>query len=172
MIEFKKASIEDAQEIVTLVNSAYRGESSQKGWTTEAHLLGGQRTDIAMIIEMICDPLSWIELALLNGKIEGCVNLKLKDHYLYLGMLTVNPEIQNQGIGKKLLDKVEELAHIQGLSEIRMSILKNRPELEAYYHRRGYTYTGAKEPFPENDPRYGLPMEKGYELFELSKKLK
>ena len=37
------ASAADAPALVDLINSAYRGESSKAGWTTEADLLGGQR---------------------------------------------------------------------------------------------------------------------------------
>ena len=39
--QIKIAIQADIPSIVALLNSAYRGESSMKGWTTEAHLIGG-----------------------------------------------------------------------------------------------------------------------------------
>lgn len=50
------ATIDDVKELNILVNSAYRGESSKIGWTTEADLLGGIRIDEARLIEMINKP--------------------------------------------------------------------------------------------------------------------
>ena len=46
------ATIDDVKELNILVNSAYRGESSKIGWTTEADLLGGIRIDEARLIEI------------------------------------------------------------------------------------------------------------------------
>ena len=153
MINFRKAEIKDSELISTLVNSAYRGESSKKGWTTEADLLGGQRTDAEKIQEMIEDPDSHIELAEKDNKLLGCVYLKKETPVLYFGMLTVNPTLQNQGTGKVLLNRIEELAQPWGMNTIRMTVISVRKELIEYYERRGYKRTGKTEPFPENDPR-------------------
>ena len=170
MINFRKAGINDSELISTLVNSAYRGESSKKGWTTEADLLGGQRTDAEKIQEMIEDPDSHIELAEKDGQMLGCVYLKKEKTVLYFGMLTVNPTLQNQGIGKILLNRIEELAVNWGIKTIRMTVISVRKELIEYYERRGYKRTGNKEPFPENDPRFGLPKTK-LEFHEFAKTL-
>jgi ribosomal protein S18 acetylase RimI-like enzyme len=171
MIEFKKAGPSDAEAIVRLVNSAYRGDSARVGWTHEADLLGGQRVDFNMIIEMMTEKNSSIELALEDHRIVGCMNLKFKNDYLYFGMLTVNPEIQNRGIGKKLLEEVERHARDLKIPEIRMTALRGRTELIEYYKRRGYDFTGNSEVFPD-DPRNGIPNRTDLLLLELSKKLK
>ena len=157
MMTYRKAEISDIPSLHLLVNSAYRGESSKKGWTTEADLLDGQRTDPDGLKEMIQDPHSRIELATDNDKILGCVYLKNEDECLYFGMLTVNPELQTQGIGKKLLQRVEELAREMKKNTIRMTVIGQRDELIAFYERRGYRRTGKTEPFPAHDPRFGLP---------------
>lgn len=172
MIQFKQAQLSDAQRISDLVNSAYRGDSSKKGWTTEADLLGGQRTDPEKIQEMIDSPTSRIELAL-NEKQEilGCVYLNQDSDSLYLGMLTVNPNLQAQGIGKLLLTHAEEVAKGLNLSQIKMTVISVRSELIAFYERRGYVNTGKTEPFPENDPRFGLPKTKGLIFQEFVKKI-
>lgn len=170
MIIFKKAEFSDAIQINTLVNSAYRGDSSRAGWTTEADLLGGQRTDPDGIIEMIKAPHSRIELALMGDEILGCVYISEEPNATYFGMLTVNPLFQNKSIGKMLLSRVEELAKESGKTTIRMTVISSRKELIEYYERRGFKWTGKVEPFPENDPRFGIPKTKIF-FHEFSKKL-
>lgn len=157
MTNFRKAEISDIPSLHLLVNSAYRGDSSKKGWTTEADLLDGQRTDPEGLLEMILSPDSQIELAYEENMILGCVYIKEEDNGLYFGMLTVNPELQTQGIGKKLLLRVEELAREKNKNTIRMTVIGQRQELIAFYERRGYRRTGKTEPFPDHDPRFGLP---------------
>lgn len=160
MIIFQKAHFLDAERISSLVNSAYRGEYSKLGWTTEADLLGGQRTDPDTIRNIISDPKSQIELALENNEILGLMEIKKEIEYIYFGMLTVNPVLQNKGIGKILLIRLEELARNWSYKKIRMTVLSQRTELIEFYERRGFKFTGETEPFPEDDPRFGLPKTK------------
>lgn len=160
MVTFRKAELNDIEKLHLLVNSAYRGDSSKKGWTTEADLLGGQRTDPEGLREMINTPDSQIELALSEGVILGCVYLRNDSDAVYFGMLTVNPELQTQGLGKQLLSRVEELTRAWGKNTIRMTVIGQRHELIAFYERRGYQRTGRTEPFPDHDPRFGLPKTK------------
>jgi GNAT superfamily N-acetyltransferase len=160
MITFRKAEIEDVENLSLLVNSAYRGDSSKAGWTTEADLLGGQRTDPEKLKEIIQEPNARIELAFENGDLLGCIYILRESESLYFGMLTVNPTLQNKGTGKLLLNHLEELAKEWKINKIRMTVISVRQELIAYYERRGYKWTGKTEPFPENDPRFGLPKTK------------
>jgi GNAT superfamily N-acetyltransferase len=173
MISFRTAVAPDALEIVALVNSGYRGESSKQGWTTEADLLGGQRTDRDKILEMIAAPDSRVELAFdVGGAVMACVHLKKEaDGSCYLGMLTVDPARQSAGIGKALMARSEEIARTWGCRRMRMTVIAVRAELIAYYERRGYAKTGATEPFPEGDPRFGLPKVAGLMFAELVKPL-
>jgi len=90
-------------------------------------------------------------------KFLDAFNIKREEDQLYFGMLTVNPELQTQGIGKKLLLRVEVIAQELGLKTIRMTVIGQREELIAFYERRGYRRTGKTEPFPDHDPRFGLP---------------
>lgn len=160
MTLFRKATIHDAPLINTLVNSAYRGDSSKKGWTTEADLLGGQRTDEEVLTNMILDENGHIELLIEDDEILGCVYLHKGSEALYLGMLTINPTLQASGHGKKILTRSEELAQEWEFKEIKMTVISARTELIAYYERRGYFKTGKTEPFPDNDPRFGIPKVK------------
>jgi len=145
-----KATLQDIPALNILINSAYRGETSKKGWTTEAHLLEGKRTNEEELTQTILDPKNTILKFTENDKIIGSVLLVKKEHQLYLGMLTVSPELQNSGLGKKLLAEAENHAKTIGLSSIIMTVISVREELIAWYKRRGYVDTGKREAFPED----------------------
>jgi ribosomal protein S18 acetylase RimI-like enzyme len=152
----------DIASLNTLINSAYRGEFSKKGWTTEAHILEGCRTTEAELLEIIQDKHNTILKYSENNKIIGCVLLKAKENELYLGMLTVSPELQNSGIGKKLLHQAEVFAAELGLPKIVMTVISVREELISWYKRNGYVDTGSREPFPVSDvfnPTTQEPLE-------------
>jgi ribosomal protein S18 acetylase RimI-like enzyme len=146
-----KALLQDIPALTILINSAYRGESSKKGWTTEAHLLEGKRTDEEEMTEIFSDPKNTILKFTENDKIVGSVLLVKKENQLYLGMLTVSPDLQNGGIGKKLLAEAENHAKTLGLSSIIMTVISVREELIAWYKRHGYVDTGKREAFPESE---------------------
>lgn len=165
-----KAIVEDAPTLETLVNSAYRGDSSRQGWTTEADLLDGTRTDSAAIAELIQTPGTTLLKYIEDKEILGCVELRNQNGRLYLGMLTVRPHLQGKGIGKKLLKAAEEEAKNQKCSSIFMTVISVRKELIDWYVRHGYQPTGERKPFAFNDPRFGQPKQP-LEFIALEKKL-
>lgn len=146
-----KASLQDIPALTVLINSAYKGETSKKGWTTEANLLEGKRTDEQEMTEIFLDPKNTILKYTENDQIIGSVLLVEKGHQLYLGMLTVSPELQNSGIGKKMLAEAENHAKTLGLSSIIMTVISVREELIAWYKRHGYVDTGEREAFPVSE---------------------
>lgn len=149
----------DIEELVNLVNSAYRGESSKKGWTTEADLLGGIRTSQPSIETMLQQPGAMILSAKNEGaRMVGCVSLNKNVKQLYIGMLTVAPDIQANGIGKQLLVAAENYGREIGCTSISMSVIDVRHELIDWYKRKGYQNTGKTKPFP-NDPAFGIPKQ-------------
>lgn len=164
------ATAEDIAQLVQLINSAYRGESSKQGWTTEADLLDGIRTDEESLKELMTKKDSVVLKYVEGGKLIGCVNLQKQGDQLYLGMLTVDPTLQTRGIGKQLLYNAEEYAKQEGCSAVVMTVITVRNELLQWYQRHGYSLTGEKKPFPMNDPRFGLPKQ-DLEFFVLKKEL-
>lgn len=146
-----KATIADIPALNLLINSAYRGETSKQGWTTEANLLEGKRTNEDELKEIFQDPKNTILKYTENDRVIGSVLLVEKEHQLYLGMLTVSPELQNGGIGKKMLVEAENHAKTLGLSSIIMTVISVREELIAWYKRHGYVDTGEREAFPESE---------------------
>lgn len=157
-LQFIRAEEKHLVDLSTLVNSAYRGDSSRQGWTTEADLLDGQRTDPEMLREMIGGSGQALWLAFDEGLLIGSVHLQKEGAGCHLGMLTVRPDIQAKGHGKALLRFCEAFARDTWRSEkMVMEVLSTRTELMAFYERRGYKKTGEQRPFPTSDPRFGLP---------------
>ena len=154
-----KATIEDVEALNTLVHSAYRGESSKKGWTSEADLLGGVRTTEKSLLETMQTPKTTMFKYSEGGEILGCVTYVENEKALYLGMLTVSPDIQGGGIGKKLLLYADIFAKENNLPKIEMTVISVRLELIAWYERHGYVKTGETKPFPMNDPNFGEPKQ-------------
>jgi ribosomal protein S18 acetylase RimI-like enzyme len=133
------------------------GEKVQKkGWTTEAHLLDGElRTDQETLDHLMYmgSFLKYTE----GNKIQGCVYLQNQNEKLYLGMLSLSPDIQARGIGKKLLAASEKYAREKNCSSIIMNVISIRHELINWYERHGYKQTGEIKPFPA-DNKFGVPL--------------
>lgn len=152
-LTFRIARKDDADSIVKLVNSAYRGDSSRAGWTTEADLLTGVRVQAEDVRELIETEGSMILLCLRDEEIIGSVNLLKTEDKAYLGMFAVNPLLQGAGIGKQFMQAAETLVKQEWQSRAMwMTVITSRHELIAYYERRGYQRTGRLVPFPAEVP--------------------
>ena len=162
----------DAPALAALVNSAYRGESSKLGWTSEADLLGGQRVDVEGLTATIAKPENVILVHERDHEPIVCVHLARTDQDCYLGMLTVRPTAQRSGLGGQLLEAAERWASAHWSSRsMHMSVIVQRVELIAWYERHGYRRTGEIKPFPYGDERFGLPRRDDLAFEVLSKTL-
>lgn len=157
MATISQAGLEDVSELNRLVNAAYRGESSTAGWTHEADLLEGIRIDEEQLASIINRKDTFLLKYTEDKNIAGCVLLEKQGEELYLGMLTVNPLLQAKGIGKALLSSAENKARETGCKKIKMTVITLRTELISWYKRHGYSDTGAREPFPVQDSKWGTP---------------
>ena len=160
MTSISPAGTNDIPPLLILINRAYRGEASKKGWTTEANLLEGERrTDAGTLSELLGREnaviLKYTDEA---GDLSGCVFLEKQDDRLYLGMLSVDPEKQAQGTGKKLLAAAEAHALQNGCRSIYMRVFSQRGELIAWYERHGYRHTGETQPY-HGSAKFGVPTE-------------
>jgi len=166
----RQATTADAPALVALVNSAYRGDSSRAGWTTEADLLGGQRVDVEGLTETIARPGSVILLHERDQVPVAGVHLERTGEDCYLGMLTIRPTMQGAGLGRQMLEAAERWAMEHWSSRtMHMTVIVQRTELIAWYERRGYRRTGERKPFPYGDERFGLPKRDDL-VFEVLRK--
>lgn len=159
-IQTRVAQLSDIPFIVPLVNSAYRGDTSKSGWTTEAELLDGQRTDESSLYDIISGQNAIILLFTMDNQVEpiGCVLLENKKSSAYLGMFSILPTLQNSGLGKTFLSLAQSWCVKNWNSkEIEISVIAQRKELIAWYQRRGFVANGETLPFPYGDEKFGIP---------------
>lgn len=155
-LHFRPATPADLPAVAALANWAYRGQGGPVGWTAEGHLLGGPRTDEPSLAALLTRHAADHATLLLaypaaSAQLVGCVFLHPQADALYLGLLTVAPDQQGSGLGRQLLEAAEAYARQHQRPVIRMTVLEARPDLLAWYARRGYQPTGRTEQLTEDD---------------------
>ncbi|MFR9725620.1 GNAT family N-acetyltransferase [Streptomyces sp. MS19] len=173
-LTFRDATESDVPALVALVESAYRGDASRAGWTTEADILEGQRTDPDGVREILRDPDSLVLAVEDGGALTACCHIQRRAAdgpgeaaAAYFGMFAVRPGLQGAGLGRAVLAEAERRAAAGwGVARMEMQVISVRDDLIAWYERRGYVRTGRTSPFPYGDERFGLPLRADLE-FEL-----
>ncbi|MBB4716964.1 ribosomal protein S18 acetylase RimI-like enzyme [Streptomyces luteogriseus] len=171
-LTFRDATDADVDELVALIESAYRGDDSRAGWTTEADILEGQRTDPEGVLEVIKSPDSRLMTVERDGRVVACCQLEHQGDHAYFGMFAVSPLLQGAGLGKVIIAEAERQARATwGVREMQMTVISVRDDLIAWYERRGYRRTGRMTPFPYGDERFGVPQRDDLQFELLVKEL-
>ena len=158
-LTFRDAVDSDVDALVALVESAYRGDSSRVGWTTEADILAGQRTDAEGVRAVVVAPDSRLLTVERDGALVACCQLEHRGDHAYFGMFAVSPALQGGGLGKVIIAEAERtVREVWGATEMHMTVISVREDLIAWYERRGYRRTGRMTPFPYGDERFGVPQ--------------
>ncbi|MDX3452443.1 GNAT family N-acetyltransferase [Streptomyces sp. ME02-8801-2C] len=156
---FRDATEADIDALVALIESAYRGDASRAGWTTEADILDGQRTDPQGVLDVIKSPDSRLLTVEQDGRVVACCQLEHRGDHAYFGMFAVSPTVQGAGLGKVVIAEAERTAReTWGARAMHMTVISVRNDLIAWYERRGYRRTGEMSPFPYGDERFGIPL--------------
>ena len=170
-LQFRDATVDDVPAIVDLVTSAYRGDASRAGWTSEADFLDGNRIDPDILRHDIARPRNRVLLAERDGELLACAHIADEDGAGYFGMFSVRPALQGGGVGKLMLAEAERIVREDWhLPVMQMTVIDIRDELIAFYERRGYRRTGIYKPFPHGDERFGIPKRNDLR-FEVLEKL-
>jgi ribosomal protein S18 acetylase RimI-like enzyme len=169
----RRAGPGDLPVLHALVERAYRGERARRGWTHEDDLLEGPRIPADVLEAALADPAQHLLLAEAGGAAMGCVRVTAEGKgAAYLGLLSVDPERQGRGLGRRLVAAAEkEAARAFGASRMQMTVIRQRPELVAWYERQGYVRTGEEQPYPYEDTRFGRPRGPGLAFLVLAKSL-
>lgn len=180
-LSIRHATLEDTSAIVALVESAYRGDASRAGWTTEADFLEGQRVDTQSVeadikatdsIILLAEQSAIASIRSATDSLLACCHIKKNNHACYFGMFSVNPKQQGTGIGKLLIQQAEQFAkQVWHCTHMEMTVIDIRAELIDFYLRRGYVRTGKHLPFPYGDERFGIPLRDDLRFELLEKQL-
>lgn len=173
-LNIRLATADDVAAVVELVQESYRGDASRVGWTTEADLLDGQRTDGDAVASAIAAPQSVLLITVDDtDTLTACCHLERRhDGVVYFGMFAVRPGRQRGGVGGGLLAEAERYAQAElGGTTMEMTVIAQRDELIAWYARRGYRPTGETRPFPYGDERFGIPRRDDLHFVVLTKAL-
>lgn len=158
-LSFRTATVSDIPAVVALVTSAYRGEASKEGWTTEANLIDGQRLDADMLRPEIERPDSILILGMRDDELVACSHVALvRPGTANFGLFAVSPRLQGRGTGKQILAEAERVARREwDVTELELTVIDIRDELIAYYERRGFVRTGEHKALSYGDERFGTP---------------
>lgn len=176
MLHFHKAELVDAQEVAAMINSAYRGESSRAGWTTEADLLDGLRTTTPEIASIIKREDAFVLIGVLNDQIVATICCELQiiagESTAHFGMIAVKPALQSRGYGTEVIQAAEAMTLRQWrVAGFHMAVISIRNELIAFYERLGFMRTGEFKDFP-TEPTLWQPKVEGLNLEYLAKVIK
>lgn len=149
---YRIATEEDSELLTNLVNMSYSGELSNQGWTNENGLVVGSRTTVDKILNILKNDQYVILIFFdpINHHLIGCISIqhKSESNAACLSIFAVRPDQQARGYGKFILNTAESYAKDQwNVKSIELNVILQRPELMAYYKRRGYIDTGRREAF-------------------------
>jgi len=172
----RPAGSDDVPAVVALVERAYRGDASRAGWTTEADLLDGQRTDAEAVAALVAGTGSTVLVLEDDGRLVACCHVRSRTaaaapgRWAYVGMVAVDPAHQGAGTGRDVLGAAEAHARdVLAAEQLEMTVIAQRAELVAWYERRGWSRTGERRPFPYGDERFGRPRREDLEFVVLTK---
>lgn len=165
-MKLELANLEHINEIIKLVNEAYRGDI---GWTKETNLVSGCRTTKQEIESLISNQNNHLLIYIENSQMVSCICIEQLQDQCYIGLFAVKPSIQNKGIGKKVLELAEEYAKLKFfIKKFIMVVISQREELIEYYQRRGYSKNGTIKEYPKNLD-VGIPLTNNLTIEYLEK---
>lgn len=168
-LHLRPATAADCDNLAALVNAAYRQPLSARAWTTEADFVTGQRTDAHQLLRLIQTPGIQFLLCVEASRVVGSMQMTRVGDRLQLGMLAVDPQYQNRGLGRLLLLEAEPAARAQQCTTLELLVLQGRNALMAWYERRGWRRSSETRPFPYGQPELGEPRRSDLTLCVLTR---
>lgn len=166
--EIRIARVEDIDNLVSMVNLAYRPQHTTPGWTHESAILTGHRVTPRQIQSLLTDD-SFVFVLEEDQQIATCIHLQINGGTACLGMLATRPDLQGKGYGKTILAWAEQYARKNfSICIFQMTVITARTELMAFYMRRGYQPTGQVFPYPVATG-IGIPKAAGLTMAILEK---
>lgn len=131
------ATTADAANITAVINAAFR--------IAEEFFFDSDRITQAEVEELLGK--GAFLLAETGDQLNGCVYVELRGERSYLGLLSVDPDRQQGGLGSLLMNEAERYCRGHGSHFMDIVIVSLREDLPAFYRKRGYVENGTT-PFP------------------------
>jgi predicted N-acetyltransferase YhbS len=141
MIKIRTADLSDSETIAGVINAAFR--------IAEGFFVDGNRVSLEEVHQHLTTGVFLV--AETEGAITGCVYLEPRGERAYLGLLSVDPERQQSGLGSRLMNAGEDFCRERGARFMDIYIVNLRAELPDFYSKRGYVENGTT-PFPADVP--------------------
>lgn len=150
-IVIRRATPDDFPSLSVIINKAYRGTDS---WTTEAHLVRGQRITVEEL-NKLRDPILVAEVPEENI-IIGCISAEywdvhtdmgLPEKSALLGLFAVDPNFQSAGVGSKLMRECVQMIKDYGCKTAVLWVINGRSDIISWYERQGFKWTGKVRDF-------------------------
>jgi N-acetylglutamate synthase-like GNAT family acetyltransferase len=169
----RQAVESDAKDLVKVIRSAYRGDISRRGWTSEADLVGGDRIDVDQVLALAEANNSFFLVLEKNGEVVGCCHVESRGGgCCYFSTFSINPALQGAGLGDYLLREAELLAVATYKStQMELAVLDQQTKLIEWYRRRDFSFTGETRPFPV-DEKFAKPLRENLYFVVLKKDLR
>ena len=160
-IIFRPAIVSDISDIEILIENCYRGKESTNGWTSEYALLEDKRLELGEVAREMASPNHKFFVAIKDSKIIGVINVFRDNDWVEFGKYAVNPNFQGQGIGRQLINQVEEFVKNDwNVAKLTLCVISIRKELIEFYKRCGFEFTGEEINFlkahPSAKPKEGI----------------
>jgi GNAT superfamily N-acetyltransferase len=147
----RTATVADREAIRRLVNQAFVAERPLKKGGLDRLPLGDGELD--RLLEH-----GTFLLLEEEGAIVACVYVEPRGERAYLGLLSITPERQRMGLGKKMNEAAEDFAREQGCRWMDLRVVSpRRDRLVPVYLRLGYAEQGTQEYPAEVAERMSVP---------------
>jgi predicted N-acetyltransferase YhbS len=139
--EIRVAVLADAEKITSVINAAFR--------IVEGFFVDGDRIKLDEVQRSFATGAFLV--AVDDDRVIGCVYVESRGERAYLGLLSVDPECQQKGLGSRLMTAAEAYCAQGGARFMDIYIVNLRTELPPFYRQRGYVENGTT-PFPADVP--------------------
>jgi predicted N-acetyltransferase YhbS len=130
----RPATLRDVETVTRLINAAFQVERFFKR---------GDRTTEEGVRELLANGVVLLAEDL-GARIRGSVYTEIRSDRLYIGMVSVDPECQGQGLGRMLMNAAEARGVAHGCTHADLTIVNLRTELPPFYRRFGYIESAIK----------------------------
>jgi ribosomal protein S18 acetylase RimI-like enzyme len=132
----------DVDALVRLINAAF---------LVERPIFDGDRTN-ADLVRAFLEKGKFLIFEDSDG-MAGCVYAELRGDRGYIGLLSVDPQRQGSGLGRKLMEAAEQFFREAGCVAADLRVVSARAPLPGFYRHLGYSETHREEIPPEVRPK-------------------